>query len=58
VIQAGNRAERRAIGLADGTGDEAMVTSGLAAGERVVIEGPADLQDGATVAVRDVEPKR
>jgi HlyD family secretion protein len=61
VIQAGNRVERRAIDLASGAGengDEAVVTSGLAAGEQVVIEGPADLQDGATVAVRDAEPKR
>jgi HlyD family secretion protein len=56
VIQAGNRVERRAIGLAAGAGDEAVVTSGLAAGERVVVEGPADLRDGATVAVRDAEP--
>jgi HlyD family secretion protein len=50
------RAERRAIGLAAGTGDEAIVTSGLAAGERVVVEGPADLKDGAAVSVRDAGP--
>jgi HlyD family secretion protein len=49
-------AERRAIGLAAGTGDEAIVTSGLAAGERVVVEGPADLKDGAAVSVRDEGP--
>jgi RND family efflux transporter MFP subunit len=57
VIQ-GNKAERRAVGLAAGSGDEAVVTSGLAAGERVVVEGPADLKDGATVSVRDSEPRR
>jgi RND family efflux transporter MFP subunit len=45
--------ERRAIGLSAATGDEAMVLSGLAAGERVVIEGPADLKDGDKVAVKD-----
>jgi RND family efflux transporter MFP subunit len=58
VIQPGNRVERRAIGLASGTGDEAVVISGLAAGERVVVEGPADLKDGAMVAVQDSEPRR
>ncbi len=49
-------AERRAIGLAAGTGDEAIVISGLAAGERVVVEGPADLKDGAAVSVGDAGP--
>jgi RND family efflux transporter MFP subunit len=53
VVQSGNRLERRAIGLAAGTGDEAVVTSGLAAGERVVVEGPADLKDGASVAIKE-----
>jgi HlyD family secretion protein len=45
--------ERRAISLAAAPGDEAVVLSGLAAGERVVIEGPADLKDGDKVSVRD-----
>jgi RND family efflux transporter MFP subunit len=53
VIQTGDRVERRAIGLAAGTGDEAVVTSGLAAGERVVVEGPADLKDGASIAIKN-----
>jgi HlyD family secretion protein len=44
------RVERRAVGLAAASGDEAVVLSGLAAGERVVVEGPADLQDGARVS--------
>ena len=60
VIQ-GNKVERRAVGLAAGTAgnsDEAVVTSGLAAGEQVVVEGPADLKDGAPVSVRDSEPRR
>jgi HlyD family secretion protein len=52
VIQ-GSHAERRAIGVAAGTGDEAVVTSGLAAGERVVVEGPADLKDGASIAIKN-----
>lgn len=53
VVRPDNRLERRAIGLAAGTGDEAVVTSGLAAGERVVVEGPADLKDGASVAIKE-----
>ena len=57
VIQ-GNKVERRAVGLATGSGDEAVVTSGLAGGEQVVVEGPADLKDGATVSVRNSEPRR
>jgi RND family efflux transporter MFP subunit len=51
VVQ-GDRAERRAVGLSPLPGEEAVVLSGLAAGERVVVEGPADLADGAKVAVR------
>ncbi|HTG35685.1 MAG TPA: efflux RND transporter periplasmic adaptor subunit [Thermoanaerobaculia bacterium] len=52
VIQPGDHVERRAISVAAGTGDEAVVTSGLAAGERVVIEGPADLKDGASITIK------
>jgi HlyD family secretion protein len=54
LATADGHAERRAIGLASsigGNGDEAIVTSGLAAGERVVVEGPADLKDGASISV-------
>lgn len=51
VVQ-GDHVERRAVGLAAGQGDEAVVTSGLSAGERVVTEGPADLKDGALVSVQ------
>ena len=57
VIQ-GNKVERRAVGLAAGSGDEAVVTSGLVAGEQVVVEGPADLKDGATVSIQTSEPRR
>ncbi|MEO8198309.1 MAG: efflux RND transporter periplasmic adaptor subunit [Thermoanaerobaculia bacterium] len=41
--------ERRAVGVALGTGDTAEVTAGLRAGERVVIEGPATLVAGMKV---------
>jgi RND family efflux transporter MFP subunit len=52
VVQ-GDRVERRAVGVGPAPGDEAVITSGLAAGERVVIDGPEDLADGAKVAVLD-----
>ena len=53
VVQ-GDKVERRAVGVAaGGTGDNAVVTSGLAAGERVVVEGPADLKDGAVVSIKE-----
>ena len=41
--------ERRAVRLAAGQGDPAEAIAGLNAGERVVVEGPADLAAGAKV---------
>ncbi len=49
----GDRVERRAVGLGPAPGDEAVVLSGITAGERVVVEGPADLKDGAAVSVEE-----
>jgi RND family efflux transporter MFP subunit len=46
------KVERRAVGLGPTTGDDVTVLSGLRDGEQVVIEGPADLKDGAAVAVK------
>jgi len=48
VIQ-NSRAERRAVSVASAIGDEATVSAGLAAGERVIIDWPAGLTDGSTV---------
>ena len=52
VVQ-GEKVERRAVGVAPTPGDEAVITSGLSAGDRVVIEAPQDLADGAHVTVKD-----
>jgi HlyD family secretion protein len=49
----GDHVERRAVGLSPAPGEEAVVLSGLTAGERVVIEGPTDLKDGARVSVKE-----
>jgi HlyD family secretion protein len=52
----GDRVERRAVRTAiappPGQGTDAVVLSGLTAGEQVVVEGPADLADGRKVVVR------
>jgi RND family efflux transporter MFP subunit len=48
----GDAVERRAITVGPGEGDMLEVLSGLADGERVVIDGPAALADGARVTVR------
>jgi RND family efflux transporter MFP subunit len=45
------RLERRAVKVATAPGDPAQVEAGLAAGESVVVEGPAELKDGGRVRV-------
>ncbi|HSM51765.1 MAG TPA: efflux RND transporter periplasmic adaptor subunit, partial [Thermoanaerobaculia bacterium] len=51
-VVADGRAERRAVRVGGAAGDPAEVESGLAAGERVVVEGPEELAGGARVKVR------
>jgi len=43
--------DRRAVTLGDPVDQDVLIMSGLAAGERVVIEGPVDLADGDLVRV-------
>ncbi len=45
--------ERRAINLGDTVGEETFILSGLTGGERVVLDGPADLKDGDEVQIED-----
>jgi membrane fusion protein (multidrug efflux system) len=47
--------ERRAVTLRPGSGDPIEVAAGLSAGERVVVEGPADLSAGVAIAEQKVE---
>jgi RND family efflux transporter MFP subunit len=47
-----DRVERRAVRVGDARGDQVDIVSGLAAGDRVVVEGPPDLADGRKVVVR------
>lgn len=48
-----NVAERRAVTVGAAEGDQVEIASGLQAGERVIIEGPATLADGTRVTVRE-----
>lgn len=47
-----DRVERRAVKVGGARGEQVEVVSGLTAGERVVVEGPASLADGARVKER------
>jgi hypothetical protein len=41
--------ERRAVNVGSENDNEVVIVSGLTSGERVVIEGPAELADGDAV---------
>ena len=48
VVQDGH-AERRAVTVSDTQGDDSVLSAGVAAGEKVIVDAPADLQDGMAV---------
>ncbi len=48
----GDRVERRVVTLGPADGDTVDVTTGLSAGERVVVDAPPDLADGDRVIVK------
>jgi RND family efflux transporter MFP subunit len=48
VVQNG-RAERRAVTVAGVLNDEATIGAGLTGGEKVIVDPPQDLKDGASV---------
>jgi len=48
----GDHVERRAISLAGTSGTDAQVLAGVNSGDVVVVKGPANLQDGEAVAVK------
>jgi HlyD family secretion protein len=47
-----NKAERRAVKVLAAEGDNARLASGVAEGELVIVEAPADLKDGDRVKIR------
>jgi RND family efflux transporter MFP subunit len=52
LVVAGEVAERRAVAVGRVRGDEVELEAGVRDGERVVVEGPAELEDGDRVRVR------
>jgi HlyD family secretion protein len=52
VVTADNRVERRALRLGPAKDDRIEVASGLAPGEKIVLEPPAALKDGDRVVVK------
>jgi HlyD family secretion protein len=53
VVQ-NDRAERRAVTVTSSTGEETIISAGLSAGEKVILEWPAGLTDG--VKVKEQKP--
>lgn len=47
-----NHVERHAVKVGENRGAQTEILAGLAAGDRVVVRGPADLKDGQDVAVK------
>jgi RND family efflux transporter MFP subunit len=52
-VPRGESVERRAVRLGAASGNEIQVLAGLAAGERVVVEGPADLAAGDRIHIEE-----
>jgi multidrug efflux system membrane fusion protein len=52
VVDEGGIAHQRAVEVARHVDGDAVIASGLAAGERVVLDGQSRVEDGARVAVR------
>jgi RND family efflux transporter MFP subunit len=52
VVRDGDRVERRAVSLGGSAGSDLEIHSGLRAGDRVVLDPPADLADGSRVRLK------
>jgi len=50
LVVLSGRAERRAVTVSNTRLDEVVISAGVAAGERVIVDGPKGLTDGAAVA--------
>jgi HlyD family secretion protein len=51
-VVSNGRVERRAVRVASTEGDRARLASGVVGGETVVVDGPAELEDGDAVKVK------
>jgi HlyD family secretion protein len=54
LVVRGGRAERRVVNLGDADGDRVLILVGVTASEKVALDWPTDLTDGATV--KEIEP--
>jgi RND family efflux transporter MFP subunit len=52
VVRDGDRVERRAVSLGGSAGSDLEIRSGVRAGDRVVLDPPADLADGSRVRLK------
>jgi multidrug efflux pump subunit AcrA (membrane-fusion protein) len=50
LVMQNGKAERRAVTVSQTRSDEAVISAGVAAGEKVIVDGPVGLADGAAVA--------
>jgi membrane fusion protein, multidrug efflux system len=53
VVGEGNKVELRRVEVGPSTGDDRVITKGVAVGERVVVEGVQKVSDGAVVVPED-----
>lgn len=51
-----NKVEERVIGVADTDGDQWIVTGGLKAGEKLIVEGGSRVSGGQTVKIESTQP--
>ena len=56
LIVQGGKVERRAVTVSQTRSDEAVISAGIAAGERVIVDGPAGLAEGAAVVEKRGQP--
>jgi HlyD family secretion protein len=49
VLSGNGHAERRAVTVRDTEGDDSVLSAGVAGGEQVIVDAPADLTDGTAV---------
>jgi hypothetical protein len=54
IVIRNERAERRAVTIASFNSDEALITAGLDSGEKIALDWPAGLKEGA--AVKEISP--
>ena len=54
LVVLNGRAERRAVTVSSTRPDEVVISAGVAAGERVIVDGPNNLKDGSAVAETEV----